>query len=135
MGTLGARVLKGQVLPRALEWRGLTRSVRSSLLLASLKIADRVHFLVGDADNINGVAANQVEHDMLAFGKAVVVFANVRLLFVQKGVFCKPLKAGFETFQTVVSRGSAPGALGVAANLVKIVPGARGNSDFSGGLL
>lgn len=55
-------------------------------------------------------AADQVEHNMLAFGKAVVAFANICALFSPQRVFDKPLITGFNALQIAISQGFAPGS-------------------------
>ena len=47
-------------------------------LSAFEEVAESVHFLVRNANDIDGVAANQIEDYVLAFGKAVVPLADIR---------------------------------------------------------
>ena len=41
------------------------------------EVTDDVHFLMWNADNIDGIAANQIENHMLAFWETVVSLANI----------------------------------------------------------
>jgi hypothetical protein len=66
--------------------------------LAFYKVTDDVHFFVGDADDIDGVAANQIEDYVLAFGKAVVPLADIRSVLAQLRIFSKPVEASINTF-------------------------------------
>lgn len=43
---------------------------------AILEVADDVHFFVGDADDTDSVATNQVEDDMLAFTPCLFCIAT-----------------------------------------------------------
>jgi hypothetical protein len=50
---------------------------RRLLTFNLLKITNCVRCFVGNADDINRTAANQIKDHMLALGKAVVAFANI----------------------------------------------------------
>lgn len=93
-------------------------------MLAFQKITDGVHVLVRNADNINGAATEQIEHDVLSFREALVSLADICPLLAQQGMFRKPLKTGFDALQESVSLGLAPSTLGVAANIFKVFKGA-----------
>lgn len=58
--------------------------------LGFLKITDRVHFLVRDADDIDGGAVNQIEHHVLAFREAVVTLADIYPVLPQQWIFGEP---------------------------------------------
>jgi len=113
---------------------GLQRNISGAenRVLAFQKITDGVHVLVGNADNINGAATEQMEHNVLSFRETVVSLADICPVLAQQGMFRKPLRMGFDALQVAVSLGFAPSTLGVAANIFKVVKGARGNPDFSG---
>lgn len=64
---------------------------------ASREVIDDVHFLVGDADDIDRVGANQIENYMLAFREAVVAFADIRSVLAKLRVFSKPVKTSINT--------------------------------------
>lgn len=67
------------------------------------EVADDVHLLVGNAYDINGVAANQVKHDVPALRKAVVALTDIRSMFAQLRIFSKPMKSCFDGPQITVS--------------------------------
>jgi hypothetical protein len=64
-------------------WVCRRRSCFGFRFLVFQEVTDRVHFFVWNADNINAVAANEVEHHMLTFGEAVIAFTDIRAVFAQ----------------------------------------------------
>jgi len=85
-----------QLQPICAGWSGSLRSM-SGLnfgLSAFPKVTDRVHFFVGDADDINGAATKQIETHMLAFGKAMVTLADATNILTSFAEFEREIAEG-----------------------------------------
>ena len=88
---------------------------------------------MGNANNINGAATEQIENNVLTFRETMVFLADIWAVLPQLWVFGEPVKTCFYALQVAVSLGFAPVALGVAANAFEVVPSAWSNPDFSDG--
>jgi hypothetical protein len=72
---------------------------------------------VRNAYEIYSFATEYIEHHVLAFGEAIVAFADIRPLFSQLWIFQKLFKTGFKAFQIQVSLCFCPSEFGIAANV------------------
>jgi hypothetical protein len=61
------------------------------------EVADGIHFLVRNTDDIDGVLANEVKHDVLSFWEVVEPLADVGSVFAKFRIFSEPVEASFNT--------------------------------------
>lgn len=81
------------------------------------EVTDDVHFLVGYADDVDGIAVNQIKNHMPAFGKAVVALADIRSVFAQLGMLGKPFEACINALQVAVPLSFTPSTTGITTDV------------------
>ena len=73
------------------------------LVITRLKIQKDIHFLVKQADNIDHLSGNEIEHHMLAMRETVMTVRNFIPLSAGPWVQRQPFKALLQTLQIAIA--------------------------------
>ena len=83
-----------------------------------------VHRLVRNANDINMISADQVEHNMRSLGKTEIALLDLRSMPAQLGIFRQPMKAGIQFTEVLIPLLPAPNLFRIPADGHKVRFGA-----------